>query len=160
MFLSIRIAFSALDILVSSYLTNQLSRISLFMRTMALQEKIDCRKKDYQKVSFDLKLSIIDQIQNGQISVRHPAEVHNISRSSITYWMGKLSSFEQNKKGMSKNDELKKLKERIEELEFIKELQQDIIVEFEKVTGEELPKKSLPEALANEVARKKKKLTK
>lgn len=127
---------------------------------MALQEKTDCPKKEYQKVSFDLKLSIIDQISNGQISVNHASEVHNISRSSINYWMQKLSSFEQNKKGLSKNDEIKKLKERIEELEFIKELQQDIIVDFEKVTGEELSKKSLPETLANEIAKKKKKLIK
>ncbi len=43
---------------------------------------------------------------------------------------------------------------------WVKELQQDIIVDFEKVTGEELSKKYLPEALANEIARKKKKLTK
>lgn len=127
---------------------------------MALQEKNDCPKKDYQKVSFNLKLSIIDKIHNGQISVRHAAEVYSISRSSINYWMKKLSSFEQNKKGMSKDDEIKKLKERNEELQFIKELQQDIIVEFEKETGEELSKKFLPEALANEIARKKKKLTK
>ncbi len=62
--------------------------------------------------------------------------IYNISGSSITYWIKKLSSFEQNKKGMSKNDEIKKLKERIEALEFIKDLQQDIIVDFEKVTGE------------------------
>jgi len=74
--------------------------------------------------------------------------------------MQKLSSFEQTKRGMSKNDEIKKLKERIEELEFIKELQQDIIVDFEKVTGEERSKKLLPDALANEIARKKKSLTK
>ena len=127
---------------------------------MALQEKTGGPKKNYQKVSFNLKLSIIDEIHNGQISVRHASEVYNISRSSITYWMQKLSSFEQNKKGMSKDEEIKKLKERNRELEFIKELQQDIIVDFEKVTGEELSKKFLPEALANEIARKKKKLTK
>lgn len=127
---------------------------------MAFTKKTDCRKKDYQKVSFDLKLSIIDEIANGQISVRHASKVYNISRSSITYWMQKLSSFTQNKKGMSKNDEIKKLKERNEELEFIKDLQQDIIADFEKVTGEELSKKFLPETLANEIARKKKKLTK
>ena len=120
----------------------------------------DCPKKEYQKVSFDLKLSIIDKIHNGQISINHAAEVYNISRSSITYWMQKLSSFEQNKRGMSKNDEIKKLKERIEALEFIKELQQDIIVDFEKTTGEELSKKYLPEALANEIAKKKKSLLK
>ncbi len=127
---------------------------------MAQSKKADCRKKEYQKVSFDLKLSIIDKIHNGQISINHAAEVYSISRSSITYWMKKLSSFEQRKKGMSKSDEIKKLKERVEALEFIKELQQDIIIDFEKITGEELSKKYLPEALANEIARKKKKLTK
>jgi transposase-like protein len=127
---------------------------------MAFTKKQACRKKQYQKVSFDLKLSIIDQIYNGLISVNHASEVYNISRSSITYWMKKLSSFAQNKKGMSLKEENKKLKERIEALEFIKDLQQDIIVDFEKVTGEELSKKYLPEALANEIARKKKKLTK
>lgn len=127
---------------------------------MATTKKQDCRKKEYKKVSFDLKLSIIDEIQNGQISINHASEVYNISRSSITYWMQKLSSFEQNKKHVSKNDEIKKLKERLEELEFIKELQQDIIIDFEKTTGEELSKKLLPDALANEIQRKKKSLTK
>ncbi len=61
---------------------------------------------------------------------------------------------------MSKEQEIKKLKERIEELEFIKDFQQDMIVEFEKITGEELSKKFLPEHLAQEIQRKKKKLTK
>ena len=127
---------------------------------MALQKKITCPKKGYQKVSFDVKLLIIDQIKNGLLSVNHASAIYDISRSSINYWMKKLSSFAQNKKAMGKNDEIKKLKERIEELEFIKDLQQDIIVDFEKVTGEELSKKYLPETLANEIARKKKKLTK
>ena len=127
---------------------------------MVQKKKATCLKKEYQKVSFDLKLSIIDEIHNGLISVNHASKSYNISRSSITYWMQKLSSFAQNKKGMSLKEENKKLKERIEALEFIKELQQDIIVDFEKVTGQELSKKYLPEALANEIARKKKKLTK
>jgi transposase-like protein len=119
-----------------------------------------CPKKEYQKVSFDLKLTIIDRIQNGQISLNHACKVYQISRSSINYWMKKLSTFAQTKKGMSKNDEIKKLREKIEELEFIKDFQQDMIVDFEKITGVELSKKYLPEALANEIARKKKKLTK
>ena len=127
---------------------------------MAHTKSGDCRKTSYQKISFDLKLSIIDQIHNGQISINHAASVYNISRSSINYWMQKLSSFEQNKKGMSKNDEIKKLKERVEELEFIKELQQDIIVDFEKSTGQEIAKKYLPETLANEIEKKKRNLTK
>ena len=130
-------------------------------KLQAIPSKIKvCPKKEYQKVSFDLKLTIIDRIQNGQISLNHASEVYQISRSSINYWMKKLSTFAQTKKGMSKNDELKKLREKIKELEFIKEFQQDCIVDFERITGEELSKKFLPEALANEIARKKKKLTK
>lgn len=119
-----------------------------------------CPKKQYQKISFDLKLTIIDKIHNGQISINHAAEVYNISRSAINYWMQKLTTFAQIKKGMSKNDELKRLRERNEELEFINDLQKDIIVDFEKITGEELSKKWLPEALAKEIAKRKKKLTK
>ena len=74
--------------------------------------------------------------------------------------MKKLSSFEQKKKGMSKNDEVKKLKERIEELEFIKDLQQDIIADFEVTTGKEYAKKYLPETLEKEIEKKKRNLTK
>ena len=61
---------------------------------------------------------------------------------------------------MSKDEELKKLRQKVEELEFIKDFQQDIIIEFENVTGQELSKKYLPEHLANEIQRKKKKLLK
>ena len=67
-----------------------------------------------------------DQINNGQISVNHASKVYGISRSTITYWNQKLRSFEQKSKTMSKNEEIKKLRKRIEELEFVKDLQQDI----------------------------------
>ena len=51
--------------------------------------------------------------------------------------------------------EIKRLKERIEELEFIKEFQQDIIIDLEDVTGVNIAKKSLPETLAKELAKRK-----
>ena len=119
-----------------------------------------CRKNEYQKIGFDLKLSIIDQITNGQISVNYAAKLHGISRSSITYWMKKLRSFDQNSKSMSKNDEIKKLKNRIEELEFVKDFQQMIIADFEVSTDLGFAKKSLPEALYKEVEKKMKDLSK
>ena len=127
---------------------------------MTLPKKQSCPKKEYQKIGFDLKLSIIDQITNGQISVNHAAKLYGISRSSITYWMKKLRSFEQNSKTMSKNKEIKKLKERIEELEFVKDFQQMIIADFEVSTNLEFAKKSLPEALYKEVEKKMKDLSK
>ena len=127
---------------------------------MESTKKEHCPKIEYKKIGFDLKLSIIDQISNGQISLNHTSRLHGISRSSITYWMKKLRSFEQNSKTMSKNQELKKLKERIEELEFIKDFQQMIIADFEVSTNLDFAKKSLPETLLKEVEKKKKDLLK
>jgi transposase len=58
--------------------------------------------------------------------------------------------------GMSKLDQIKKLKERIEELEFVKDFQQDIITDMELITGVDMSKKSLPKTFAKEIALKKK----
>ena len=127
---------------------------------MKKQTNSPCRKKEYQKIGFDLKLSIIDQIANGQISVNHAAVKYQISRSSITYWIKKLSSFEQTKKTVSLKDEIKRLKEEIQRLEFIKDFQQDVIADFEVSTGLDFAKKSLPETYAKEIEAKKKDLLK
>ena len=127
---------------------------------METNKKQPCRKNEYQKVSFDLKLSIIDQINNGQISANYASKKYGISRATLAYWIKKLSNFESKSKAMSKNDEIKKLRERIEELEFVKEFQQDIIADFEHITGEHLSKKSLPEALAKEIEKKRLNLSK
>lgn len=127
---------------------------------MDTQKKTPCRKKNGREVSFEFKLSVIDEINNGFISANYASEKYNISRSTIAYWIKKLSNYASKSRRMSKEQEIKKLRERIEELEFVKDFQQDMIVEFEKVTGEELSKKFLPEHLAQEIQRKKKKLTK
>jgi len=119
------------------------------------EQKLSCQKKSYEKIGFDLKLLIIDQVQNGRISVNYAAKKHNVSRSSIDYWLKKYSTLEQKKLGMSKKDEIKKLKERIKELEFVKDFQQDIIADMELITGVDLSKKSLPKTLADEIQKKK-----
>jgi transposase-like protein len=127
---------------------------------MKTQKNGTCRKKQDQKVSFDFKLSLIHQIANGQISVNHAANKYNISRSSIGYWIKKLSNFDHKSNTMSKNNQIKKLEERIQELEFVKDFQQNVIADFENVTGEHLSKKYLPEALAKEIEKKRKNLSK
>ena len=114
-----------------------------------------CPKKEYQKYTFEHKLLVIDQIKNGQISVNYASKKYNISRSSINYWIKKYATFAQNNKTMSKNQEIKKLKDRVEELEFVKDFQQDIIADMELITGANLSKKCLPKTLAKEIAKKK-----
>ena len=68
-----------------------------------------------------------------------------------------MSTLEENETTMSKDKELKKLRQRIEELEFIKDFQQDLIVEYEIETGDLKSKKYLPEQLAKEIEQKRKK---
>jgi transposase-like protein len=127
---------------------------------MDTKQNQPCRKKNYEKVTFQHKLLVIDQILNGQISVNFAAKKFNLSRSTISYWLKNHCTLQQQNTGMSKLDEIKKLKERIEELEFVKDFQQDIIADMELTTGVDMSKKSLPESLAKEIELKKKKLLK
>jgi len=115
-----------------------------------------CRKKTYEKVTFGHKLLVIDQILNGQISTNFASKKYDVPRTTITYWLRKYSTLVQQNTGMSKLDEIKKLKERIEELEFVKDFQQDIIADMELITGVDMSKKSLPKTLAKEIELKKK----
>ena len=127
---------------------------------METQKKEGCRKNNYEKVTFAHKLFVIGQVNNGQISANFASKKYNIPRSTIHYWMDKLSNYSSKKTSVSKDDEIFKLKRKISELESIKGFQQDVIIEFEKLTGEELSKKYLPESLSNPIQRKKKKLSK
>jgi transposase len=119
-------------------------------------QKEPWRKKTYEKATLELKLFVVDQIQNGQISKNYASKKYNVPRTTISYWIKKYSTLVQQNTGMSKLDEIKKLKERIEELEFVKDFQQDIIADMELITGVDMSKKSLPKTLAKEIALKKK----
>ncbi|AOW19319.1 helix-turn-helix domain-containing protein [Urechidicola croceus] len=114
------------------------------------------RKKSYQKVTLETKLLVVDQILSGQISNNQASKKYDIPRTTISYWLRKYSTLVQQNTGMSKNDEIKKLKEKIEELEFQKDFQQDIIADMELITGVDMSKKSLPKTLAKEIELKKK----
>ena len=114
------------------------------------------RKKSYQKVTLETKLLVVDQILNGQISTNFASKKYDVPRTTITYWLRIYSTLVQQNTGMSKDKEIKKLKEKIEELEFQKDFQQDIIADMELITGVDMSKKSLPKTLAKEIELKKK----
>lgn len=113
-------------------------------------------KKSYQKATLETKLLVVDQILNGQLSTNFASKKYDVPRTTINYWLRKYSTLVQQNNGMSKNDQIKKLKEKIEELEFVKDFQQDIIADMELITGVDMSKKSLPKSLAKEIERKKK----
>jgi transposase-like protein len=127
---------------------------------MELENTSPCRKKNGKKCSFEFKTFVTRQINNGQISLNFAAKKYNISRSTLDYWRRKLSNYTSKNKSMSLEQENKKLRECVEELEFVKDFQQELIANFEIVTGEELSKKFLPEHLSIEIQKKKRMLSK
>ena len=114
------------------------------------------RKKSYQKATLETKLLVVDQILNGQLSNNQASKKYDIPRTTISYWLRKYSTLVQQNTSMNKNDEIKRLKEKIEELEFQKDFQQDIIADMELITGVDMSKKSLPKTLVKEIELKKK----
>jgi transposase len=94
-----------------------------------------------QKSTLELKLFVVDQIQNGHILTNYASKKQDIPRTTISYWLKKHLTLTQQNTGMSKLDEIKKLKERIEELAFVKDFQQDIIADMEIITRVDLSKK-------------------
>jgi len=112
------------------------------------------KKQDYVRASYSLKRKIVDLVCNGRISKNAAAKKYNISRSSLDYWITKFATLEEKETTMSKDNDIKKLRKRIEELEFIKDFQQDLIAEFEIETGDIKSKKYLPEQLAKEIEKK------
>jgi transposase len=56
------------------------------------QQKLPCRKNTYEKVVFQHKLLVVDQIQSCQISTNFASKKYNISRSTISYWIKKYST--------------------------------------------------------------------
>jgi transposase-like protein len=112
------------------------------------------KKQDYVRASYSLKRKMVDLVCNGRISKNAAAKKYNISRSSLDYWITKFATLEEKETTMSKDNDIKKLRKRIDELEFIKDFQQDLIAEFEIETGDIKSKKYLPEQLAKEIEKK------
>lgn len=114
------------------------------------------QKRKHQKVILETKLFVAHQIQNGQISTNFASKKYDVPTTTIRYWIKKYSTLVQQNTGMSKNDEIKKLKEKIEGVKFVKDFQQDIIADMENIAGVNMSKKSLPKTLAKEIELKKK----
>ena len=121
------------------------------------ENNLPCQKKS---IGFDLKLKIIEEVCNGQISVNHASKKYQVGRNAIYYWFQKYTTLEQKNKAMASKDQIKKLQQEIERLEFIKDFQQEFIAELELETGKNLAKKSLPESLSKEIEQKKRDILK
>ncbi|HYK46051.1 MAG TPA: hypothetical protein VEV83_12820 [Parafilimonas sp.] len=107
----------------------------------------------FKECSHAFKLKVVQEIENGLISKNFAAKKYLGTRSTIDYWCKKLGTDMNEKNNHSTRKEIKKLKEKVEELQLIADVRQDIIDEFIKLVGEDASKNLYPKQLIEEVRR-------
>ena len=123
-------------------------------KTSKVAEKIPFKER-----SHAFKLKVVREIENGLISRNFASKKYLTSRSTIDYWYKKLSTdMNASSENKSLQKQVKKLKEEIEELEFVNRVHREALEEMLKKYGED-PKKSYAGQLlefAKELERKSK----
>ena len=107
----------------------------------------------FKECSHSFKKKVVQEIENGLISKNFASKKYLATRSTIDYWCKKLGTDMNEKSNHSTRKEIKKLKEKNEELQLICDIRQDIIDEFIKLVGEEAAKNLYPKQLIEEVRR-------
>lgn len=114
-------------------------------------------KISFRESSFAFKRKVVQEIENGLISKNFAAKKYLASRSSIDYWCKKLGTDMKEENNHSTKKEIKKLKAKIEELEFINLVHKEALAEMFKKFGDD-PKKSYAKQLeefAREIEKRK-----
>lgn len=106
--------------------------------------------------SYIIKKNAVRKILSGDWSKRQVSLRYDISYATLEYWCKQYATDDQKSHYMGQNKEIERLRERIEILEFMKDVQQDIIVDLEDLTGNREVKKGLPEHLIKEIEQKRK----
>ena len=103
--------------------------------------------------AYAFKIKLVEEIENGYLSLRYASMKYHVSRSTLDDWRERYGKHHRRMKdkNLSPEKKLKQQQQRIDDLEFMLELQREIIADFELLTGKELAKKSLPKPLADAV---------
>lgn len=111
------------------------------------KKTLPAERISFRESSHSFKVKIVQQIENGFISKNFAAKKYLVRRSTIDYWCKKLGIDMNEQNNHSTQKQLKKLKEKIEELELINRIKQEVIDECFKRFGKDEVKKSYPKQL-------------
>jgi len=121
-----------------------------------MNKKIRIRQELFPNTyTFAYKKAIIEEVENGLISVNQASFRYNLHRSTIERWLKKYGNFSKKISFMGKvspKQEINELKLRLKQLEAEKRLWQDIIEMLGKEYGPELKKKYFPGFMQKEGA--------
>jgi transposase-like protein len=113
----------------------------------------------YQGYSWGLKISIVEEVENGQVSINQAAIKYGVSRTSIQKWIKKFGNLDRKLRemgGRSPKQEIEELKKKIKLLETERDILETAIEIIEEEYGIDVKKKFLPESLKDTLRRLKK----
>jgi transposase-like protein len=124
-----------------------------------MKKKIEpAEKYKFYRYSYSFKKQIIEELENGQLSMNQASKKYNISRSTIQKWFTKMGNLEKRIKGlqgMSPRQKLRDMNARIKRLEQEKEILSFAMDMISEEVGTDMLKKYLPES--QEVIKKRRK---
>ena len=113
----------------------------------------------YYRYSYSFKKQVIEEIENGQISMNAASKKYEVSRSTLKRWFDKMGNFDKKLRSMKGRSPVQKMKEmeaRIKRLEQEKEILSFAIDMISEETGADMLKKYLPESHTSLNKKKKK----
>jgi len=116
-------------------------------------------KITYQGYSWGLKISIIEEIENGQISINQASKKYDIGRSTIQKWMNKFGNLDKKLRemgGRSPKQEIDELKKKLARMEMERNILESAIEIVEEEYGLDVKKKFLTQSQKDTLRRIKK----
>jgi len=113
----------------------------------------------HYRYSYSFKKQVIEEIENGQISMNQASLKYEVSRSTIQKWFDKMGNFDKklrSMQGRSPKQKMRSMKARIDRLEEEKEILSFAIDMISEEVGTDMLKKYLPESHKNIRKRKEK----
>ena len=106
----------------------------------------------HYRYSYSFKKQVIEEIENGQISMNQASLKFEVSRSTIRRWFDKMGNFDKklrSMQGRSPKQKMLSMKARIDRLEEEKEILSFAIDMISEEVGTDMLKKYLPESHKN-----------
>lgn len=102
--------------------------------------------------SFAYKKQVVDEIEQGLVSMRQACIKYSLHRQTVQRWFKKYGSFDKKLAAMggkSPKQEIQVLRKQVKDLELEKEVLDMAIDIVSEIYGEDVRKKYLPESLIN-----------
>ena len=116
-------------------------------------------KITYQGYSWGLKINIIEEIENGQVSINQAAKKYGVSRTAIQKWMKKYGNLDKKLRemgGRSPKQEIAELKKKLRQAELERDILETALEIIEDEYGVDVKKKFLSQYQRDTLKKQKK----